>query len=174
MVPGSLRIRPAAPEDVDELWHALYYASHSGDEAGVGLGDIRSNSGLQRYVDGWGRDGDMGVIAEVEDRFAGAAWVGLAPETARDDPAFVDAATPELAIAVLPRFQGEGVGTMMLDRLIEVARESFSAVVLTVRAGNPAERLYLRLGFTEVGRIRNRVGTESHKMLLDLSPQRTK
>lgn len=173
MPSGPLTIRLAGPEDEDALWLALYYASHSDDEVGVSPHDVRSDSNLLRYVEGWGRDGDLGVIAEVEDRFAGAAWVRLLPETARDDPAFVDVSTPELAVAVLPGFRGRGVGTTMLELLLEAARERFGAIVLTVRVGNQAQRLYRRFGFTEVARIRNRVGTESHKMLLHFSPQRT-
>lgn len=71
-----------------------------------------------------------------------------------------------MAIAVQPSHAGDGIGTALLKRLLATAdRSGIPAIVLSARADNPAIRLYERFGFVETGRIVNRVGTESLKML---------
>lgn len=50
-------------------------------------------------------------------------------------------------IALLPRKQGRGIGTMMIQRLLESARGSGKPVRLHVGVLNPARELYIRLGF---------------------------
>ena len=163
----QVEIRPAGMEDIGFLWTALFYASHS-DHEGRTVDDIKSEPTLLRYLNEWGRDGDMGVVAAHHSVDVGAAWLRLIDAGHASDPAYVDQATPELAIAVLPSHQGLGVGTAMLSHLIENARGVYPAIVLSVRAGNPAIRLYERLGFLPAGTITNRVGTESLKMILSL------
>jgi len=58
---------------------------------------------IARYVDGWGRDGDQGVLALDRDngRDLGAAWLRL---WTKGDTGygFVDYKTPELSMAVRP------------------------------------------------------------------------
>lgn len=53
-------------------------------------------------------------------------------------------------IIIFPGFQGEGIGTVVLRRLLERARERHLPVRLQVLRGNPARGLYERLGFREV------------------------
>ncbi len=73
---------------------------------------------------------------------------------------------PELAIAVHPHGQATELEQPLLTHLIEQARSQYPAIVLTVRADNPAQHLYERLGFVTIGEIENRVKTKSLKMLL--------
>jgi ribosomal-protein-alanine N-acetyltransferase len=61
----------------------------------------------------------------------------------------------ELAnVAVTPRLRGRGLGTRLLDRVLEVARaRGVEMVFLEVRPSNErAVDLYRRFGFTDVGR----------------------
>ena len=162
-------LRNAAPDDESFLWEMLYYAAHMDEQDGASPGQARHNPDLYPYVRGWGQPGDVGVIAfePATQRSLGAAWVRLLASEPRT-PAYVDDRTPELAIATLPTLCGQGIGTAMLRRLIADTAAQHPAIVLTVRASNPAARLYLRLGFEIVGEVVNRVGTRSHKMLLRL------
>jgi GNAT superfamily N-acetyltransferase len=64
---------------------------------------------------------------------------------------FVDAATPELAISLLPAHRGRGVGTLLLDRLLSAAAQRHAAVSLSVSVSNPARRSYERAGFVPLG-----------------------
>jgi len=56
---------------------------------------------LARYVDNWGREGDLGLIAAEGPNRVGAAWIRRFTAAA-PGYAFVDAETPELTISVVP------------------------------------------------------------------------
>lgn len=158
-------LRPIAPADTPVLREMLYYAAHLYEEqAPWSWEDPR----LQVWFAGWGRGGDRGLIAvdEAARRPLGAAWLRLHPEGA--STGYVDEHTPELAIGIVPESRGQGLGGALLSALIETVRAEVPAIVLTVRDGNPARRLYERHGFVEIGRAGNRVGGQSTKMLLDL------
>ena len=82
---------------------------------------------------------------------------------------FVDAGTPELAIAVAPAHIGRGAGSQMIARLLADATAIYPAVALSVRAGNPAKALYECMGFVIVAEITNRVGGKSFIMRAPLT-----
>lgn len=54
-------------------------------------------------------------------------------------------------IAILPAHRNAGIGTVLIRGLIEEANASGWPVKLHVLRSNPAQRLYLRLGFSIVG-----------------------
>ncbi|MBA3347238.1 MAG: GNAT family N-acetyltransferase [Actinobacteria bacterium] len=138
----ALVVRRAGPQDLrflrEMLRHALYWRERL-------PGSLAS-----RYVRGWGRAGDTALIA-LEGGFAvGAAWYRV---FTAEEPGygFVDAETPELAIAVVPSKRGHGIGDGLLTALVERARESgYGALSLSVEPGNPARMLYERHGFEVV------------------------
>ena len=164
--------RRARVDDVDFLWEMLYHASYAADERVPDAGPLHEHAVLARYVEGWGRPTDLGVVA-VDDGTGeriGAAWLRLLTGEAKGF-GYVDDDTPELAIAVVPGHRGRGVGERLLAELLDAARGSFGAVSLSVRADNPARRLYERAGFrtvheTEVG---NEAGSTSVTMKIELS-----
>lgn len=53
-------------------------------------------------------------------------------------------------IALMPEWCGKGVGSLILNALIEVASARGKGVGIFVERYNPALRLYRRLGFTEI------------------------
>lgn len=161
----GLAFREVAPSDTETLWQLLFVASHSSEEAGADVQSIRHDPRLSRYVEGWGRRGDLGVLVDHGGQPIGGAWVRLIDGAGRDEPDFVDEETPELAIAVLPGYEGRGIGAELLGRLLAHCEGRFPAVVLSVRASNPARRLYERFGFEVVEVITNRIGGRSVKML---------
>jgi len=55
-----------------------------------------------------------------------------------------------LDIALLPEYRGRGIGTALLQEIIEEATVEDKPIRLHVEPTNPARRLYTRLGFTEV------------------------
>ena len=60
-----------------------------------------------------------------------------------------------LLIGVLPEERGQGIGSGLLERLFDEAHGRGSRrLFLEMREGNPAERLYRKLGFTPIGRRR--------------------
>jgi GNAT superfamily N-acetyltransferase len=157
----TYELRAATFDDQDFLWRMLYYAAHM-DESGEPPASARTNPDLQPYVEGFGRRGDLGVIAIdlATSIDAGAAWVRTMP-AGWPLHRYVDATTPELAIAVAPEHIGRGAGRQMIAQVLAASAAIYPAVALSVRANNPAKRLYERMGFATVAEITNRVGGQS-------------
>jgi ribosomal protein S18 acetylase RimI-like enzyme len=102
---------------------------------------------LAHYVEGFGQDGDVGVVADDH----GAAWARLFSAHAPGF-GFVADDVPELSIAVRPEHRGRGLGTALLQALANaLSRAGFTRVSLSVEFDNPALRLYERVGFARVG-----------------------
>lgn len=160
-----MKLRVANFKDQHFLWEAQYHAAllDSEEEPMVA---VRSNPILASYVEGWGRIGDMGVIAEHENKPVGAAWCRLFPEDSKGW-GWIDENTPEISVAVLPEFRQKGIGTSLLTRLLGLSCEKNQVLSLAVRSTNPALRLYLRLGFRVLPERNffNRTGVLSYVMV---------
>lgn len=162
----NCRFRPVLPMDEPFLWEMLYYAAHVDEESDGSLEKARRNPLLTKYVALWGRPGDLGVIAYEEGTLQslGAAWLRVFVGAEKNCHT-IEEGTPELAIAVVPPCTGKGVGAQLLTQLFDAAVASYPAVYLSVRATNPAKRLYERFGFVVIGELTNRVGGKSFHML---------
>jgi GNAT superfamily N-acetyltransferase len=100
-----------------------------------------------RYVAGWPRGTDLGVVAEAGPRPVGAAWVRFFPA---DGPAygFVSADVPELTIGVTAPWRGRGVGRALLRAVAAAAEQAGTTrISLSVERRNPARGLYLSEGY---------------------------
>ena len=105
---------------------------------------------LSRYVDNWGRPGDLALIAHETGNRVGAAWFRLF-RGSEPGYGFVDEYTPELSIAVVPSRRRHGLGQELMDALVDAARiGGYGAVSLSVEADSPAVAFYERNGFAEV------------------------
>jgi ribosomal protein S18 acetylase RimI-like enzyme len=138
-------IRPGTPQDArflrDMLRHAYYWRSPEELERGVHA---------MNYVENWGRPGDAAVIALDRGFPVGAAWYRLFEENRRGY-GFVDEATPELSIAVVPSRRGHGIGGELMTALLDQARsEGYGTISLSVAKDSPAIGLYERYGFARV------------------------
>ncbi len=103
-----------------------------------------------RYVEGWGRPGDVALAAlDGDDTPVGAAWY----RHFRADDAgygFVSEDIPELSIGVAREHRDRGVGSLLIGSLLQRARaRDERAMSLSVDRANPARALYERFGFRE-------------------------
>jgi len=108
---------------------------------------------LERYHRDWGREGDAGVIAELDREPVGAAWYRL---FTAEQPGygFVDEKTPELGIAVVPLHRRKGIGHTLLRALMVQAREDgYQALSLSVAVHNRSRKMYERAGFEQVREV---------------------
>ena len=164
-----MHIRRVTGADIAVLERLILFAGFPPDEPLPP--NARAMPQVRGFLDGWGRGGDVGVLAVHESGAAiGAAWARLL-----DEPLLIDASgrpVPELAIAVEPDSRGAGVGTLLLGALCDAAAAAGHRELdvhglppanihfdreLSLRASprNPAVRLYRRLGF-EVARVDER------------------
>ncbi len=157
----AVGVRPAGPADGAFLAEMLVAAAFWRPDGPIGdVQSVLAQPQLAHYITGWPRPGDIGMVAE-DGAPVGAAWLRLLPE---EDPGygFVDEETPELSIGVVPTQRGRGIGSLLLEALIEAARDQrYQALSLSVEPDNPARRLYERHGFQVVGTVDG-----SHTMLL--------
>jgi ribosomal protein S18 acetylase RimI-like enzyme len=171
MSPPSLiyTIRSASSADASILWDMLFYAANMAEDGATSSEAARLHPYLAEYVEGWGRPGDLGVVAisSAGDQALGAAWLRQLRGPEKHYAAVAEG-VPELAIAVVPHAIGQGIGGALLGALLDLARGQYSAVALSVRTNNPACRLYERHGFVVVDTITNRVGGQSFVMRADL------
>lgn len=145
-------IRPLSPSDQQFLWEMLYQSLHVPAGGRPFPRDVISRPELAKYVQSWGRAGDLGYVAVNggEGELIGAAWLRLLTGDG-GGYGYVDDETPELGMAVLSEYRGGGVGSELLRCLLASAGAVYRAVSLSVSAGNPAARLYERAGFERVG-----------------------
>jgi ribosomal protein S18 acetylase RimI-like enzyme len=145
-------IRLLASNDEPFLWEMLYQALYIPEGQPIPHREVIHLPELARYVQGWGQEGDRGFLATdfVTSQPIGAVWVRLLMNTNRGY-GYVGDDIPELAIAVLPKYRGQGIGTQLLTCLIESVRENPS-ISLSVSENNPALRLYERFGFAVVSK----------------------
>ena len=150
---AGILIRPATVADLPFLWAMLYEAAFVPDETRA---EWRARpeppAGLAKYLDGWGRPGDAGVIAEANAGHpAGAAWYRLFHPAERGAGVLARAGVPELGIAVDRGCRRRGVGRALLVALMQRGREDgYRELVLSVAPENTgAIRLYELVGFRD-------------------------
>ncbi len=168
----DVRIRTVLPSESALIISFLTLAARM-QESGEPIQKALRDHELTRYWQDWGRQGDLGVVAESDSVGypISCAWVRLfSREEAGAD--YVGEDIPELAIGTISTARELGVGTRILQALLSLCKTRYSGVSLSVRLDNPAIRLYERLGFrrTSASPIVNRVGTESIVMLLRFDP----
>jgi ribosomal protein S18 acetylase RimI-like enzyme len=143
-------LRPLAVSDKAFLWEMLYYAIYVPAGQPMPPREILGEPEVARYVRDWGRPGDFGVVVSGEDEdLIGATWLRLWVGNDKGY-GYVEDGIPELSIAILPAYRGRGLGTQMLKVALEMARETYPGVSLSVVEQNPAKRLYERFGFRAV------------------------
>jgi ribosomal protein S18 acetylase RimI-like enzyme len=141
-----LGFRALVTDDQDRLWDWLHVALWDPPPAPPRPREVLQSPPVRIYAEGWGRPTDVGVVAQVDGQDAGACWMRLLP--AGVGLASVDAATPQLGIALWPAFQHRGLGRPLMLKALEAAGQAgYRQVSLTVHPQNPAIGMYERCGF---------------------------
>ena len=146
-----ITFRPATAEDAPFLEEMLATALNWDPDRAPLPETALTAPENRRYVEDWPRADDLGVIA-VDGGPVGAGWLRF---FSADAPGygFIDAAIPEISIAVVADRRGEGIGGHLLNELArEARRRGITALSLSVEHGNRSVRLYERHGFRAVGR----------------------
>jgi ribosomal protein S18 acetylase RimI-like enzyme len=149
--PTTIATRPAVPADLPLVRRTLYTALAWDPEDPIPPFEaVVDHPKIAVYHEGWMRPGDAGVVAESGDRFVGMAYCRLFP-AGGESQGFYDEETPELAVAVEAGCRARGIGSRLIRELLAaLAASGVERISLSVAPGNPARRLYGRLGFREV------------------------
>ena len=139
----TVQIRPATPDDHDELFGAFAQIVATGE-------GFPQQAPLTRpeFDDYWIAHSSAVWVARVGARLVGAYYV---------KPNFVGKAAhiANAGYFVLESHRGRGLGRRLVEHSLREARRlGFDAMQFNlVFASNPARRMYRQLGFQEVGRI---------------------
>ena len=140
-MPTSSRFftRPLIPADQDFLWEMLYQAIYVPAGSPPPAREVIYQADLAKYVSDWGQSDDLGLVAidSTIQQPVGAAWLRLLIGSNRGY-GYLDDHTPELSIAILPAYRGQGIGSILLEKIILAARSRYPAISLSVSVGNPA------------------------------------
>ncbi|UXD21511.1 30S ribosomal protein S18 [Ignicoccus pacificus DSM 13166] len=109
------------------------------------------------------------LMAQKEGR--GRILLNPIPEITKEEPTI-----HLLSIAVLKKYQGKGIGSQLVKKLIEEAlKEGIRYIYLEVRVSNErAQKLYEKHGFKKVKRLAHYYmdGEDAYVMLIDLDELR--
>ena len=141
-------IRELVREDYGLLKDFLYEAIFVPEGMPAPPRSIVEKPELRVYLEDFGnRTGDMGLIAEVWGKAAGAVWVRI-----MNDYGHVDDSTPSFAISLYKEYRGLGIGTAMMKSMLQLLRQrGYTRGSLAVQKANYAVNMYRRLGFRVVG-----------------------
>src|SRR4249919_1403554 len=116
-----VQFRPGCTTDLDFLKEMLFEAFFWDTSSKRPLfASFRDTPEFSKLLVGWKRRGDRAIIAQERAARIGAAWFRLwTPEL--HSYGFVDAATPEVAMAVRQEYRSKGFGRRLLNALVETA-----------------------------------------------------
>ena len=148
-----MELRDATSDDLGLLIDMLHEAFNWDGTDRFTRDEVVADPHNARYLDGWRRADDFGLVALDRGTPLGAIWARALP-AATPGYGYVADDVPELSMAVAPGHRGRGVGSALLVGCLERAGElGWRAVSLSVEDGNTgARRLYERNGFVTVGR----------------------
>ena len=140
-------VREIRPAEIPVLNDFLFEAIFVPEGIPAPPRSIIENEDLQVYVRDFGKKADdRCLVAEVNGKIVGAVWTRV-----MDDYGHIDDQTPSLAISLYKEYRGQGIGTRLLKRMLEMLRErGYRQVSLSVQKANYALGMYRKVGFKAV------------------------
>ena len=145
------KIRISVDADRQFLDKMLREAANWSGNTGINIEEVMSKPEISVILRDWGKPGDTAFIAESEgSNPIGAAWYRFYTEE-EHSYGFVSNDIPEIGIAVESEYRNKGVGSTLLQRLIdEATRQDIVKLSLSVDRDNHAVRMYEKAGFVNI------------------------
>lgn len=161
----QLKIRPIVPADYPQLEEFLYHAIYVPPGEEQPAREVIFEPEIHVYIKDFGSlPADCGAVAELDGSIIGKAWARIIPAYGN-----IDDNTPELAISVLPKHRGQGLGMALMQKLFDQLRAlGYARTSLSVQKDNPAVRFYQRLGYTVTDEKLDHAGHEDYIMVKEL------
>ncbi len=136
-------IREIKKQEYNLLDDFLYEAIFIPEGVEVPSKEITNQPDLQIYIADFGKQNDNCLVAECNGKIVGAVWTRII-----NDYGHIDNETPSLAISLFKEYRSLGIGTALMNRMIELLKsKGYKRVSLSVQKENYAYNLYKKVGF---------------------------
>lgn len=136
-------IREIKKQEYNLLDDFLYEAIFIPEGVEVPSKEITNQPDLQIYIADFGKQNDNCLVAECNGKIVGAVWTRII-----NDYGHIDNETPSLAISLFKEYRSLGIGTALMNRMIELLKsKGYNRVSLSVQKENYAYNLYKKVGF---------------------------
>ena len=141
-------IREIKAEELTVLDVMLYEAIFLPEGAEPYPEDIIKIPEINNYIDGFGNQkDDYCLVADLNGHIIGAVWVRILAGKIKGY-SNIDNRTPEFVISLLKKYRNQGIGTKLMQQMIEhLKKQEYAQASLSVQKENDAVRLYQKLGF---------------------------
>lgn len=140
-------LRPAQKQDYIFLKILLYNAIFIPESIEPLPFSIIDNPPISKYIKGWKRKTDIGIIAETEEGAIGGIWARFFNKS-NQGYGYISDDIPELSMSVLEEYRNIGIGSELLISLFnELRNRKIGEVSLSVDKRNKAFNFYKRNGF---------------------------
>jgi ribosomal protein S18 acetylase RimI-like enzyme len=140
---SNYEIRPINPDEIGVLEDFLYEAIFQPDINNLAPKSIIERAELQVYIKDFGKPDDNCLVAVCDGQIVGAVWTRII-----NGFGSVDEKTPEFAIAVYREYRGQGIGTSLMRKMLELLRsKGYKQTSLAVQKENYAVKMYKAVGF---------------------------
>ena len=148
----NAEIRPMRNDEIDLLEEFVYHAIFLRDGDPPPPRGIIEEPPVAVYIREFGKPDDHCLVAECGGRVVGAVWTRILGGEVKGF-GNIDDETPEFAISLLPGYRGQGIGTALMEAMIELlAGKGYKRASLAVQQDNYAVNMYQKVGFEIIGK----------------------
>jgi len=139
-----LRLDKAHEAFIKEMLHEALFVAKNAPKLPI---SIIEEDHMKKYYENWGRLGDLRIVAINNNEPIGASWSRLF-NFENKAYGYVNDQTPELSIALKSEYRNNGIGTILLKKLMKENKKlGIKQISLSVDKLSPVMKLYDRLGF---------------------------
>jgi len=144
----KVTIREILPQELIHLKNFLYEAIYQPDKTNPVPREVIKIPKVSVYIDNFGKQkDDYCLVAESEGKLIGAVWVRILAGEIKGY-GNIDDQTPEFAISLFEEYRNLGIGTRLMNAMIDYLRKNnYAQTSLSVNKENYAVRMYKNIGF---------------------------
>ena len=145
-------IREIKSDEISILEDMLYESIYQPDEANPISREVINVPKVRVYIDNFAqKKDDYCLVADLNGQIIGAVWVRILADEIKGY-GNVDDKTPEFAISLFKEYRKQGIGTMLMKKMISyLIEKDYNQTSLSVQKENYAVRMYQKLGFEIIG-----------------------
>lgn len=143
----NVHIRPIVPSELPLMEEFQYLAIFQRDTENLLPWDVIYDPAIRIYFEGWGKQNDHCLVAELQGAIVGMVWTRLLNGPIKGF-GYTDDTTPEFAISVRRPYRAQGIGTALMQAmLLQLRAAGYKKTSLAVQKDNYAVRMYEQVGF---------------------------